>query len=202
MRKINKIIQTSPNRTKDGLTLIELIVALALASIVSLAVFSLFQINMKTFNLGISNGQNQNQINLASQFITKQLRFSKNVALVRKKPNTFSTDPTVLFNNSFNYIYIDNNIIKYRTGTTTTSLFNVSDFTLNFRITPTSEKSNKIISFTIGKRGNFKFDLSTAVTCMNKDNNSINVYEEDGTVDPNNYMNYNNSIDCVMYKNP
>lgn len=66
-------IRTIRYRQK-GFTLIELIIVIALISIVVATIFSFFMFNLRTFNRGENMAQVQFDVRMASEFVTNELR--------------------------------------------------------------------------------------------------------------------------------
>ena len=65
---------------KKGITLVELLIAIALLSIVLAAAFNLFFFNNRLFVRGTSLSQVQFDVRMASQHVTKELRNSSEIS--------------------------------------------------------------------------------------------------------------------------
>jgi prepilin-type N-terminal cleavage/methylation domain-containing protein len=86
---------------KKGLTLVELVIAMAIFSIVILSVYSFFNFGNKSFNASSRQYNTQSDVRLAVDYASKEVRFATNFALL----NTI--DPaTLVALDKFSYIYI------------------------------------------------------------------------------------------------
>lgn len=119
-------------KDKMGFTLLELIVVIAILSIVILAISSLHMFGIRFFNNGASQVDVQSEVRLVNEFIISELRYAKDVTL---------DTPTSAVINNYNMIQYDSmsKSIKYKSagGTlidktrvlieTTGNMFNVSN---------------------------------------------------------------------------
>jgi|LGOV01.1.fsa_nt_gb prepilin-type N-terminal cleavage/methylation domain-containing protein len=92
------------NKYNEGFTLIELIVSIAISSIIMLMLFSVFNYNLKTFTKTSEAMNEQANLRLASYKLTDQLR---NIGYI-DLDSDIST-PTVVTDS---YIFVENNQIK------------------------------------------------------------------------------------------
>jgi len=88
----------------EGFTLIELIISIAISSIIMLMLFSVFNYNLKTFSKASEAMEEQANLRLVSYKLTNQLRNIGYIDLDSDK-----TTPTVVTDS---YIYLENNQIK------------------------------------------------------------------------------------------
>jgi|LGOV01.1.fsa_nt_gb prepilin-type N-terminal cleavage/methylation domain-containing protein len=103
---------------KKGFTLIELVVSIAIASIITLMLYSIFQYNLKAYNKTTDAMNEQANLRLVSYKLTNQLR---NIGYIDLDNNvTPPASPTD------SYIYIDSNQIKLtNAGGTSTFVENI-----------------------------------------------------------------------------
>jgi len=88
----------------EGFTLIELIVSIAISSIIMLMLFSVFNYNLKTFSKASEAMEEQANLRLVSYKLTNKLR---NIGYIDL--DTDKTTPTVITDS---YIYLEDNQIK------------------------------------------------------------------------------------------
>jgi prepilin-type N-terminal cleavage/methylation domain-containing protein len=128
---------------KKGFTLIELLVTLAILSIVLILSFSMNLFGTITFNRGDKQSDIQSNLRNASNYITKELRYSSNPEILTSMPGTRASGKE--------YIYIDSDgslkhysggnsktLISNSGGITTTLLFQKQDYqTVYFQLQST-----------------------------------------------------------------
>jgi len=110
---------------KRGFTLVEAIVTVALMAIVVAAIFSFFFFQTNTFSRGSDRSEIQSEIRLASDFISKELRYATDVSI------SAPADPS-----QYNRIYIANNKLMYQPAggpevEKSSAIFDPTDFTVN-----------------------------------------------------------------------
>lgn len=97
--------------SKKGLTLLELIITIAILSIVLMGAYSLFGVGNTTFIRGTRQSDIQSSIRLASDYITQQIRYSTEIKILDDAaiPSLRDIQPYE------NYIYFDstNNTITH-----------------------------------------------------------------------------------------
>ncbi len=86
-------------KNQKGLSLVELLVGMAILSIVLAFGFLFYSFGVETFSKGGKNSDSRQNIRLAANFITQELRYATHVELLDEIPSTFLTD--------YNYIYVD-----------------------------------------------------------------------------------------------
>lgn len=140
---------------RNGFTLIELVVVIAIISIVFSTIYSMNAFGIKTFKKSSDTSQNQNDVRMAAEFITKQLRYAESVQIINNpSPATGK-----------NSLYLENGKILYYNGENNTSIpgvSNVDDYTLAF-----SKVSDRIIKFTVGKTGTNEYNMESKITVLN-----------------------------------
>lgn len=144
------------NKSKKGLTLVELIVCVAILGIFLTAVYSFNLFTTKTFFNTSSKADKQNCIRMAEAFITKQVRYAKSVEILTTPPSP-SEDYCDIYIDSGNIRYYKNGVLTDIPG-----IFNTSDYTLAF-----SKISDKILYFKVGKSDSNMYDLDTKVEIQN-----------------------------------
>lgn len=148
-------------RRSKGLTLIELLISIALIGIIMSAAFSLQIFGTKTFKRGEDRADNQFDTRMASEFITKEIRYAKSLEILSSIPTPAS---------GFNYIFISGGRLQYyKNGIKINppGIGDVSDFTLSF-----SRVFDNTAGFKVGKQGSTDFDLDTRVSILNIGNAS------------------------------
>ena len=140
---------------KKGFTLIEIVIVLAIMSVIGSAIYSFITFNYNVYNKGTKNAEKRNEVSTASQFITKQLRYAKDVVIITSIPT-----PTV----GFDDIYLNGNeIFCVKNGVlNSTGIGNAKDLTLSF-----NKAAANTIQFTVGIADNSAFDITSEVTILN-----------------------------------
>lgn len=141
---------------KNGFTLIEIIISLAILSIVVTAAYELDDFGRKTFKKSNDKADTQFDVRMAADFITKEIRYADSVQVLNSVPMPSA---------GFYDIYIDNGRIKFNKNGTPSSadaISNVSDFTLVFE-----KFSGNILSFTVGKAEDTGEDVPSKVEVLN-----------------------------------
>lgn len=141
---------------KSGVTLIELIIVIALIGLVLSAAFSMQLFGVKTFKKGEKDSNNQYDVRMAADFITKQLRFASTVKVLNSFPEP---------KKGYYDIYLKDGKIMYNKNGVESApigISNVSDFTLTI-----SEVDKNIIKFKVGKTEDTKYDIESKVSILN-----------------------------------
>lgn len=96
-------------KNRKGLTLLELIIGLAILTIVLTMIFSFFDFGNRTVLVGFSQNKAQADLRIASDYVKNTVRYATEVSL--SSPETVSIEQT----DSFDYIYFDytSGSIKY-----------------------------------------------------------------------------------------
>lgn len=126
-----------------GFTLIELIIALAIFSVVVFMAFSILVFGNKSFSNGTDRSDVQFDFRMTSSFITDELRNATEVQILSTMPATPTT--------GYNYIYISGKkIISVKNGTSTNKTDAVVDTPVNslFKITKLANNNN-ILEFNL-----------------------------------------------------
>lgn len=148
--------------SKEGITLIELVISIGIASIVVLVIYLFFGFGNTTYSNGTKKQQLQNDIRILSDYITNQVRYSTDVEILK-----MAAEPDVVaMNPNENYILIDNatktikHITKFRTRT-----FNIGD---NSALTFKSTSAGKGFKFDVyAEKGNQKYNIVEEILVLN-----------------------------------
>jgi prepilin-type N-terminal cleavage/methylation domain-containing protein len=130
---------------KKGMTLIEIIIAMAIMGIVMTLIGGLFSFSLVNYNIGIDQRDEQFAIRLASDFITDRVRY------VNNEDGSLDNEVDVLSvvddEAGFRYLYIEGNDLKYKDGSGIV-VFKVSQIQ-NLTFTLRTEAPNVFLDFTI-----------------------------------------------------
>ncbi len=115
------------NRTLKikGFTLVEVIVTVALVSVVFAAIFSFFFFQTSTYSHGSDKSQIQTEIRLASDFISKELRYATKVSVATPSDSSL-----------YNRLYIQDNKLMFQPAGGTaieksSDIFDPADFSVD-----------------------------------------------------------------------
>lgn len=162
-------------RRKKGVTLIELIVALAILGIVIIGVSSFIMFSNKTFNISEKQSDAQFNVRFASESITKELRVADTIEILDNTPAEFESDKK--------YIYVEGNSIKLFMGGYKKIILKGSS---NFTPTLTFKKKSgngKVLNFTIdGLEENQKFKIDSDILILNMPAPNSILGEDSGSV--------------------
>ena len=128
MRK--KMVLSVLCRKRSGMTLVELIVAIAITSIVLVVAFSIQVFGNRAFVLGESKSTVQLEARTAADYITREIRYATSVELLSAVPGTVSESNTA-------YIYVDTGTqdIVYKDSSGTRTIADFDTVTLTFTAT-------------------------------------------------------------------
>lgn len=154
---------------KKGLSLLELLIALLLLNLVLAIGYSFFYFGTRSFAIGESQSDVQQNVRMAADFITNEIRFAESLEILG---SSFS------FSGDYNYIYINEDSVIHRkegTSTGTKILSGISeniDFSVNFNI---SSSGNNVLQFAVnGENAEKTFDIESEVMLPNVRNITIN----------------------------
>lgn len=172
---------------KKGVTLIELIVTLALISIVLTGIYSIFGFGQKTFIGGTKQYDLQSSIRLAEDYIIKEVRYAPVVTLMdkTKMSNTIAANGGVLPYENFIYYDDTAKCIIHKNAFFTKKMVIGKSGSIEFStVSPLKELYFKIA----GEDGDKKFDVQNKIYCLNlhlTSDNRINVNLSPGATNSN-----------------
>lgn len=146
------------HNSKSGVSLIELIVVLAIIGIVIMIASSSDIFGLNTFRKAEENSKNQYETRMASDFITKHIRYADSL-LPLTSPQTSSPSA-----DGYNYIYFEGGeLFYYKDGLSipVPGTEDVNDYTITFTA------NNYNLAYVVGKIGSNKYDLSSDVDILN-----------------------------------
>jgi prepilin-type N-terminal cleavage/methylation domain-containing protein len=152
---------------KSGFTLIELIVTIAILGIVLTMAYSMGAFANISFNNGSAKSHIQSNIRLMSNYITKEIRYSSDVTILKTMPDDEDIKPNK------KYIYIDNEMLmQYANGKATKIFEDTSSnivTTLKFEI-----QDSKTVNFNIQETlKNQTFQLGSTILLLNIGNHIL-----------------------------
>ena len=160
----NKCVTYFKNKAKinkKGFTLVELIVALALLLIVLDLGYMFFDYGTKTFTRGEDQYSVQQEIRLASGYVTRELRNTTDSSFTSSAPT----------NDGYNYIVFDsaNKAIKiYDKSDTSHPKYVTNNCITSFTYTVNTVEGKYVMEFTIsGTEGDRVFTTSSKVLLVN-----------------------------------
>lgn len=155
-------IKPSQFKKRNGLTLIELLVAMSIFGLVITIVFSTNLFGLKSFINSQTNAENQFEVRMPTDFIVKKIRFADELEILTSIPSTTLSDNEYL-------IYLENGRLYYKDKTGTLS---IPGTTINndykFQVKKAGRPS--VLMLTIGKENTTQFDLNTEIDVLNNSN--------------------------------
>ncbi len=170
-----------------GVTLIELVITLAILSIVLLGIYGFFRVGSNSFMIGSRQYRSQSDVRLAIEAISKEIRYATEVKLLSTIPSSIGID------DKYNYFYVKDgslvhslynngavrNIHSYGQGIQDASDFNteqVGEFqSIDFHL--------------LGQDGNQNFDLHADLSMPNINLNENYIPDTIGAVAVKYYKN-------------
>ena len=140
-------------KQKKGLTLVEVIVTLAILSIVTGAIFSFFLFSNRTYGKGIDQYDVQSRIRIAADFVTSEVRYATKITILNSIEQSKIDNPSNEIDAYENYLFIKDGTL-YRLGKYEQSSIVVcsgssidfsssgTDYLLNFVIQGTESNQN------------------------------------------------------------
>ena len=122
---MEKIIGFKMQKNEKGVTLIELLAALSLLSVVLLLASSIHMLGLKQSSSQITDIQNQSNIRLAMNIITREIRKASTVSFVNIDDTVTTNDQLII--NGVDVYKLENNSITKNTNTLIT---NIQTFTI------------------------------------------------------------------------
>lgn len=86
---------------RKGVSLIELIITMAILSIVMIGIYSLLRVGSNSYRIGSRQYYSQSDVRLAVDTISKEIRYATEVKLLSTKPTSIANSDT------YNYFYIE-----------------------------------------------------------------------------------------------
>ncbi len=155
---------------QSGFTLVELLIGIALSSLLMAVIFSFLFVSLKAWNTGSIRSELQQTARISLDTMVRELRYAKVIQL----PSANGTASTITFTNS------RNEVVTYVCGTSS----GVNQQTLYRRVfltdNPLTENTVTLLSFTVTRprtvyavitvtdtKSGLSETLQTAVTCLN-----------------------------------
>ncbi|MDQ2087830.1 prepilin-type N-terminal cleavage/methylation domain-containing protein [Herbivorax sp. ANBcel31] len=73
-------------KNQKGVTLVEVMVALAVSSLIIVAAFNFFWSGTKSYHLGINKASIQNEVNLAAYILSNEIKYAEEIYLIESVP--------------------------------------------------------------------------------------------------------------------
>jgi len=106
---------------QNGLTVMELLIAIAIIGVVFTLVASFFKVSVEIYDEGHRQTEEQHAVRLATDFVTRELRNATTIEIIDTAPDSGSPEEF--------YIYVSNNnkLVKYVTDTDTETTYTIGD---------------------------------------------------------------------------
>lgn len=131
----------------NGFTLIEIIVTMAILTIVCTTIFSMFSYNTNVFKNSTSQSNVQSNARIAMDYITKETRYATDLSIIPVATCKNDISNKILYNNkNYSYIYVEN-------GSINQAIYNGSQYTTKTILSSNSNNGNyftKIDNSTLG----------------------------------------------------
>lgn len=106
---------------QEGLTIIELLIAITIIGIVFTLVASFFKVSVEVYNEGNRQTEEQHAVRLAADIVTRELRNATTVDIIDAEPDASSPEEFYIYVNS------DNRLVRYETSTDKSVTYTVGD---------------------------------------------------------------------------
>ncbi len=147
---------------KKGITLVELIIALALLTVILGMAYSFFSLGMTVFRKGAGQSDIQQNLRLTADIITREIRLASELQIIDPVtiPDTVSDEYRYVFVNSANSIEFKN---KDGSKKFLDNGVNSMSVTLRFE----SMNSGKILGFALNASGENNYSIESEVYPLN-----------------------------------
>ncbi len=158
-----------PKKVKKGFTLIEIIVAIVLVGLVSGMAYSLLMFSNRMLANSNKHYDVQNDIRLASSYLTKELRFATDLEIISVSDSKTEVTSGVT---GYNYFYIENGIVNQAIYDETTASYSVKPISKLIMGTESSfvkdASKNNVLNLTLtANQEEKKYSVSTAIVLEN-----------------------------------
>lgn len=170
----------------SGISIIELMIALALLGIVLAMGYSFFFFGANSFRIGEAQSNIQRDIRLTSDFITRETRNAVNVALFTSLPNEAG---------DYELIYLDGNKIMHKSASGDRSRTEAIIDSLSFNLEEVQVDQNKV-------RYLLTFSISGSDDSQNYSINSEVFLNNIGKIDIDTETEDDGNLTVLRYKKP
>lgn len=179
MKKYNKAVPRELSRSCAGMTIVELIIGFAIVGIFVVTVLSMQLFNLNVFGQGAKKADIQAEVNIASEAILTQIRYSSAVEIL---PATATIPDPVL--NDDSYMFIDTttgmDVLKVRDKSGDRTLQRFEKLSITFEPMAT----NKSLRFSLaGEKGGQNFSTDSDVVALNMLLTPNNILDSSGASD-------------------
>jgi prepilin-type N-terminal cleavage/methylation domain-containing protein len=158
-------------RKCNGFTLIEIIITMAILSIVATAIFSLFLYNTNVFQSSTAQSNAQSDARIAIDYITRETKYATDLTIISVATSKIEILNKTLYNNKhYNYIYVDNGVINQVIYNNTTSQYTTKSIlnSLSSNGTSFTKTDNSTLGIKIvGKDGTKTFTIASNIVLIN-----------------------------------
>lgn len=156
-------------KRNDGLSLVELVIALSLLSVVLAIAYGFYTFGSYTFASGEKQSNLQQAISLATDYVSRELRYATRMTILT---DTSTIPPDSAIGADEYYVFINNNNeIELRQRNLTKVLFNPVQYGMNFELLTFNKADSKVLELTItGNRlndTNKKYTIDTKILAEN-----------------------------------
>ena len=144
---------------RRGVTLLELIIALSILSIVMLTLGSINLFGLRTFARSRDRSEHQFEVRMPAEFIARKLRYADSVEILSAVPVSMPEGAHEIFLDSGQLIFRE-----YGSASVILGTHGVSDYSL---VMAKKSGTTNVVQYTIGKVGTAQFDLLTDVIILN-----------------------------------
>lgn len=151
---------------KKGFTLIEVIASIAILAVVISMGYSLYIYGVKSFNIGTNKINSSENMRIAADYITRELRNATSVQILGSIPSSPDS--------SKNYIYAENGVLKCKKNTAASVTIcgnsNYAALSLNFSV---NVSNSKILTLNVMTDSASVSSISSDIYILNLGSGSI-----------------------------
>ncbi|HHX74446.1 MAG TPA: hypothetical protein GX699_06045 [Firmicutes bacterium] len=151
---------------EKGISLIELVVVLALLTVVLAAGFNFFSSGMTIFAFADKRASVQQAVRLVSDAVTREIRYAEEAIIIDV------SDPSAFADTGYNYIYQEGNTVKLRRkGSATGSPIAGAAGEVSLEINFSYVSTDNILDYTVSgeQPGSAPYSVTASVMLLNAD---------------------------------
>lgn len=156
--KIDWDKSTNNYKSSKGYSLLELILVIAIIGFVITLSYNADLFGLKTFAISQNRSQNQYEVRMATDFISRNVRYANAIEPLASSPTVDTMD------SNWSYIFINGGQLKYYKNGVLQQIHgadNASDFKFQ------SAMNGMNLDFIVGKLGTTKYDVNTSIDVLN-----------------------------------